>query len=214
MRKKQLSNKIYLYVKDHIPTYIFTIVLFIMGVIFGSYIISSISQSQKQEIISYLNVFFHEMNTGGWTNSQLALRQALFDNLKYLMLIWFLGLSIIGMPIIFLLIFMKGFVVGFTISFLIFEMHWRGLILSIVSIIPQNIVIVPVYIIAGVAGISFSLSLIKSRGKNRLITNQQSITSYTLLIIILAVILIFTSAFETFISPYLIKGVTPFLMLN
>lgn len=210
LRRVKMRNSTSNYLKENMTLYIFTVILFIMGVIFGSYIIYSLSLSQKQELLSIFNLFFSNIDTTNLLDSQVIFRQVLIDNLTYLAILWFLGLSIVGMPLIFVLIFTKGLIVGFTVSFLIFELNWQGLLFSFASIIPQNIIIVPVLIIAGVTGINFSLSLIRHRG-NKAYSYQQSIISYTLLILVLGGFLILASGFETFVSPYLMKGITTFI---
>jgi len=210
-RKPQINDMVGDYIRQHFTLYIFTIVLFIMGIIYGSFLIQSLSPSQKQEMIGYISQFFHGLNNNGDTivSGNIALKQVVFENLKYLVLIWFLGLSIIGMPLIFILIFMKGFVIGFTVSFLISQMQWRGFVFSVVSILPQNLLIVPVFIIASVAGIAFSLSLVISRVRKNGCSQftHQPVLSYVFLMFIMGSILLVASAFETYVSPYLMKGV-------
>ncbi|MGD9678052.1 MAG: stage II sporulation protein M [Vulcanibacillus sp.] len=206
MKRAKMKSSTNDYLKENFSMYIFTIILFIMGVIFGSYVIYSLSLSQKQELLSIFNLFYLDIDTLSLLDSQVVFKQVLIDNLKYLGVLWFLGLSIVGMPLIFILIFTKGLIVGFTVSFLIFELNWQGLLFSLASVIPQNIIIVPVLIIAGVTGINFSLSLIKHKG-NKSYSYQQSITSYTLIILILGGFLVLASGFETFVSPYLMKGI-------
>ena len=44
-------------------------------------------------------------------------RESYFSQLKYIGFIWILGISIIGLPLIFILLFAKGVVVGFTVGF-------------------------------------------------------------------------------------------------
>ena len=44
-------------------------------------------------------------------------RESYFSQLKYIGFIWILGISIIGLPLIFILLFVKGVVVGFTVGF-------------------------------------------------------------------------------------------------
>lgn len=210
LKKRKANHKAYAYVKGNISLYTFTIILFIMGVIFGSYIIYSLSSTQKQEILSIFNLFFSDIDAINLLDSQVVFKQVLLDNLKYLAILWFLGLSVVGMPLIFVLIFTKGLIIGFTASFLIFELNWQGLLFSLASIIPQNIIIVPVLIIAAVTGVNFSLSLIRNRS-NRTYSYQQSITSYTFSLFLLAGLLLLASGFETFISPYLMKGITVFI---
>ena len=42
---------------------------------------------------------------------------------------------------------MKGMVVGFTVGFLVNQMGWNGFLLSFVSVLPQNFIIIPVFIV-------------------------------------------------------------------
>lgn len=212
MQVNKLNNNVYSYMRDNSALYIFSTVLFIMGVVYGSLIIKSLSYNQEQELINYLSDFFYNISIGEWQNSKVAFQQILFDDVKYLLLIWFLGLSIIGMPIIFLIIFMKGLVVGFTISFLISELGWKGFLFSLFTIVPQNLLIVPAFIIAGVAGTLFSLSLIKNRASSKIATYQQSFISYTLLILLLGGVIVIASAYEAFVSPYLMQAITTNLL--
>jgi len=212
LRRKPFNHQLQTYVKAHFSLYIFTIILFIMGLIFGSFIVHSLSTVQKEEMVTYLSHFFHDINTNQQITTPFALKQMLYEHIKYLALFWFLGLSIIGMPLIFLLIFMKGFVIGFTISFLISGLKWKGLLFSLVSIIPQNLIIVPVYLMAGVAGILFSMSLIRSRGRKKTSNYHPSFLSYTGFIMILFAILFIAAGFEAYISPLLMKQVSGLIM--
>ncbi len=215
MRKRSpRSYQLEHYVKKHFSLYIFTIILFVMGVVFGSLIIHTLSLVQKEEMVSYLSQFFHGISDNGekWLTAQTTVQQVVFENIKYILLIWFLGLSIIGVPIIFLLLFMKGFVIGFTVSFLVSQLEWKGFLFSVVSIVPQNLIIVPTFIVAAVAGAVFSVSLIKSRIKQQHNNEFPSFTSYSILMAVLAGILVAASGFEAYISPYLMKTAASFLI--
>lgn len=211
MRKKTFNYTFYNFINENISLFIFTTVLFIMGVIFGSFLIYSLSINQKQELISYISGLLYDISNDNWQNPDISFKYIFFDNAKYLFFIWFLGLSVIGMPLIFLIVFMKGLIIGFTISFLISEMSWKGFIFAVLSIVPQNLIIVPVFIVASVAGTLFSLSLIKGRGQ-KLLIYQQSFTSYSMLTLLLIGFLLLSSLIETFISPYLIKIIAKLLI--
>lgn len=197
-----------MYAQKNMSLYIFTIILFIMGIVLGSYLIYSLSGSQKQEILTNLNMFFSGINNLE-LNIDVVFKEILFSNIKYLLIIWFLGLSIVGMPLIFVLIYLKGVIVGFTVSFFIFEMNLRGFTLAVIAIIPQNLIIVPVLIIAGVCGVRFSLSLVQSR-KNKNFSYLESFKIYSIITIGLALMLVIATALEVFVSPYLIRGTDVF----
>ncbi|MFP3381015.1 stage II sporulation protein M, partial [Bacillus sp. SIMBA_069] len=76
---------------------------------------------------------------------------------KTVAIMWVLGLSIIGLPMILLMLFLKGVVVGFTVGFLVNQLQWQGVTFAMMGILPQNLLVVPALFIVGVSGISFSL---------------------------------------------------------
>ena len=65
-------------------------------------------------------------------------------HLKWIGLIWILGLSVIGLPGILILDFLKGVLIGFTVGYLVGQYSWKGLLFALVSIAPQNLFIIPV----------------------------------------------------------------------
>lgn len=82
--------------------------------------------SQKEDLYYYLSQFFGQLSDGKQASSSDMFGQSIFHNVKYLGLMWILGISVIGMPIIFIMIFLKGIVVGFTVGFLVNQMGISG----------------------------------------------------------------------------------------
>ena len=162
MRKKiSNSNLLVQHVQANSSIYLFIITLFLMGIIFGAIVVNSLSFAQKEDLYFYLSKFFSEIEDGRITSAEELFRQSFLHNVKYLGLIWLLGISIIGLPLIFVLLFMKGVVVGFSVGFLVNQMGWSGFLLSFVSVLPQNIIIIPAFIFIGAISASFSLTLIR-----------------------------------------------------
>src|SRR5699024_12217023 len=81
------------------------------------------------------------------------------SDLKYLILLFILGLTIIGLPAIWILIFSKGLVIGFSVGFIVNQLGWKGLLLAATSIAPQNLIIIPVYLFAASIAMVFYLIL-------------------------------------------------------
>jgi stage II sporulation protein M len=205
--RKRVGQTIQAYVKEHQSLYVFTIVLFSMGIIFGAVIVNSLAPVQKQELFSFLQYFFKHIDQNGLAEPNTHFQQSFGFYLKTVGIMWFLGLSIIGLPMILLLLFLKGVVLGFTVGFLVNQMKWEGVTFSLMGVLPQNMLVVPALIIIGVAGISFSLRLIKTR----LVTKRDVILphflSYTLLVIAMLGVLMVAAMFETFVSPRLMQYV-------
>ncbi|HLR40159.1 MAG TPA: stage II sporulation protein M [Virgibacillus sp.] len=149
------------HVKEHATIYIFMIILFLTGIIFGAIIVNSMNFVQKQDLFFYLERFFGQIaNEQPIENSEI-LKSGFFYHAKYLLLLFVLGLSVIGLPVVWILLFLKGLVVGFSVGFIVNQLGLKGLLLASLSIAPQNFLIIPIYIIAGSLSMIFSLTLMR-----------------------------------------------------
>ncbi len=205
--RTRFGQTFHAYMREHQSLFLFTIVLFTMGVIFGAVIVNSLALSQKQELLVFLQYFFNNMNQHGIPEPSAHFQQAFGHYLKTVGIMWVLGLSIIGLPMILLLLFIKGVVVGFTVGFLVNQLQWQGVTFSLLGVLPQNMLVVPALLIVGVSGIAFSLRLIKTR----LVTKRDVIIphfmTYTALVVTMLAVLTVAAMFETFISPKLMQYV-------
>lgn len=86
------------------------------------------------------------------------LEQALLANGKFLLLIWFCGLSLLAIPLALAALFFRGFALGFTVSYMIGRQMSQGLLVTILGILPQNILLLPTFMIAGGLALLFSVS--------------------------------------------------------
>lgn len=154
------QRQLFDHVKEHATIYIFMVILFLTGIIFGSIIVNSMNFVQKQDLFFYLEQFFGEMTTDSQIEKREILESSFFYHAKYLLLLFVLGLSVIGLPLVWILLFLKGLAVGFSVGFLVNQLGTKGFFLASLSIAPQNLVILPVYIIAGSLSMIFSLTLL------------------------------------------------------
>ncbi|WP_077326810.1 stage II sporulation protein M [Virgibacillus siamensis] len=148
------------HVKEHATIYLFMIILFLTGVIFGAIIVNSMSFGQKEGLFFYLERFFGQISGSGQIDNGEILKTSFLYHAKYLILLFILGLSVIGLPLVWVLIFLKGLVVGFSVGFIVNQLGAKGLLLASLSIAPQNFLIIPVYLIAGSMSMIFSLTLL------------------------------------------------------
>ncbi|WP_163969921.1 stage II sporulation protein M [Oceanobacillus halotolerans] len=154
------------HVKDHAAIYSFMIILFLTGVIFGAIIVNSMTFVQKQDLFFYLERFFGQISDGQTIENSTIFKESFFYHVKYLLLLFVLGLSVIGLPIVWILLFSKGLVIGFSVGFIVNQLasqdlFLQGLFLSSLSIAPQNLVIIPIYLVAGSLSMIFSLTLLR-----------------------------------------------------
>ncbi|WP_099158430.1 stage II sporulation protein M [Virgibacillus ndiopensis] len=156
----QKRTHVFNHVKEHAAIYIFMIILFLTGVIFGAVIVNSMNTVQKLDLFFYLERFFGQIADNQQIENSEILKSSFFYHAKYLVLLFILGLSVIGLPIVWILLFLKGLVVGFSVGFIVNQLGLKGLFLASLSIAPQNIIIIPIYILAGSLSMIFSLTLL------------------------------------------------------
>jgi stage II sporulation protein M len=179
-----------------------------MGVIFGAIVVNSMSFTQKEDLFYYLSQFFGQVAGGKVADDHDLFFQSFVHNSKFIGLMWLLGISIVGLPIILILLFIKGMVVGFTVGFLVSQMGWNGFMLAFVSILPQNLIIIPVFIIMAAISVIFSLRMIKKQFMKK--SNQPILPffkGYIIVFITAAIFITVASGIEAFLSPWLMKTI-------
>lgn len=198
--------------KDQTPLYVFVSVLFLMGVVFGALMVNALTLEQQQDISRYLGDFFLSINEGGAEFQPQTFWDVAALHLKWLGLIWLLGLSVIGLPGILILDFLKGVLIGFTVGCLVGQYTWKGLLFALVSVAPHNLIVIPALLIASVAAVGFSLNIIRSRVlMSRTGHATRPFLSYTGLTLVMAAVLLAVSSFETWVTPVLMSWVTPLI---
>jgi len=202
------NNILLNHIKENMTIYIFMVTLFLTGIIFGSITVNSMSFIQKQDLFFHLDRYFIQITGEESIASKDILKRSFFFHLKYLFLLFVLGLTIIGLPVVWVLVFIKGLVIGFSVGFIVNQLGGKGLLLASISIAPQNLIIIPVYIIAGSLSMIFSLALLhKLFGRSVSGSLGRPFVQYTLVFLLLLVCAFGSSLIETFVSNEAIKAV-------
>lgn len=192
------------HLRNHPLLYIITIFMFIVGSSFGAFAVTTLNEFQIQELISYFDFFLKGLTN--WNiNSMVVAQDAILNNLKFIFLTWALGLTVIGIPIILLIVAFKGFIMGFTVGFLILEKGLAGLLMSIFAILPQNFFYVPSLIICAVAAITFSLYLLRGTMGWKKFSISHLFFNYILLLLFFCFFTIIGGLFEGYIAPLTMK---------
>jgi stage II sporulation protein M len=210
-RNRNLSFQLAKHFQKHAAIYVFTTMLFIIGVIFGAIIVNSLNAQQKHDLFHYLTMFFGQASEGEFASSNEMFLYSIFHYMKFIGLIWILGLAVIGLPITLVLLFLKGIVVGFTVGFLVNRFGLEGFFLSFVSVMPQNLILIPAFIIVSTGSISFSLRMIKQlMGERTKEALPAQLVKYSVFVVVAGLFIVVAAAFEGYISPSLIKFVVNF----
>ncbi|NLJ84133.1 MAG: stage II sporulation protein M [Halanaerobiaceae bacterium] len=198
------------YIRERLPAFTFVTIIFILGISFGAIAVKTVDYELRQDLFFYFNGFLDGFTEIEYEQSSL-LADSIRFNLFNIFVIWSFGLSMILMPLIIVFLFFKGFLLGFTVGFLVSEYSFKGILMSLAAVFPQNLLIIPVYLISTVMAIYLSLSIYKYyRGRARI--ELEDLVVYTLEMAILALILLLASLLETYLSPFLLRFLIAFIL--
>ncbi|NLN16634.1 MAG: stage II sporulation protein M [Firmicutes bacterium] len=196
-----------------VVAYFFVCTIFVMGMVFGSLAVRHVAVEQREELSHYLSSFFQTFDPGTTLSKEALARRSIMDNVvKTVGLMWLLGLSLLGAPLVLVIIFIRGFTFGFTLGFLVQEMFLRGIVVALASILPHNIIILPAIIIAGAAAMGFSWSVLRVLAGNRSINVYQQFLITTSTNLLAAGLLVGAAFIEAYITPVLIDLVNTYLI--
>lgn len=195
------KNIVINHLREHLTIYTFMIILFITGVIFGAIIVNSMHFVQKQDLFFHLEQFFGQIATQNIMTHGDIFKQSVFYHVKYLLFLFILGISLIGLPLIWVLLFLKGLVIGFTVGFIVNQLGMNGLLLAALSVAPQNLIIIPIYIGASSLAMIFSLTLLEKLFARRVSQSiVQPLGKYMTAYVILIVATVFAALLEAFVA--------------
>lgn len=189
---------------------LFFTILLIIGIITGAIFMAILNENDKILIRDYFTNFISNIENNK-LNYFSGLKNGLFNNLLYVILIWVIGISIIGAPIVVIMFFIKSFILGFSISSVIFNFNFKGCLLSFINIFPHQIINFVVYILLSTYSIFFSLRLINSIINKKQIDFKLMMNKYIKILIISVILIVISILIETFITPILIKTIIPII---
>ncbi|WP_169081877.1 stage II sporulation protein M [Paenibacillus sp. PL91] len=198
-------------IKNQLSLYVFVSVLFVVGAIFGALMVNALTLEQQQELAQDVDQYVQLMNEGIGSGEAHSFWERFFFHSKWLLVLWLLGITVVGIPGVLALNFLKGALVGFSVGTLINQYAWKGVLFSLVSIAPQNIIAVPAMIITSAAAISFSLFVIKNRLLRQTGELAPQLGSFTSTAMLMLILFAGAALFEAYISPTLIGWVSPLL---
>jgi len=204
-------------VKSHITTnrngYLFLLAAFILGISAGAFTVNGLNSMQRDELSNYFQGFLQLFGNQSVKSSELF-SLGLVENLKMIGLLWILGVTIIGLPFIFIILGIKGFITGFSSGFIVSALGTKGIIFSCLALLPKEIIIVPCLIAIGVNGINFSIRIAKSKGvqEDQKISLKTAFLSYCFVTLVFTCIIITGIIFDAYITPILVRIIAPAVM--
>lgn len=184
--------------------YLFLTIIMTIGIISGIIFIFFISKEDKSLVKQELELLFSNIKDNK-INYGNSLINSVSSSLVYLSIIWILGVSIIGIPVVIFMLFLKGFVFGFSISSIIANYGFNGVILGFITQIPSNLILLIIYLLMGFYAINFSIRLFQVLFFKKEVNLSFYFKRYNQIALISLGCIVIASLVETFLIPFLVK---------
>ncbi len=198
--------------QDNLLIIAFMLIIFVVGIICGSIAANTLTYQQKQRLLTYFGRFFNEINQLISTKQNIVISKVILSNLKFVVLFWFLSLSIVGAIIIPFIIILRGFIVGFASTFLIREMFFKGIVMTMVAILPQNLLIIPGLLLGGFFSLIFVFKLGRGLVFNSKYNLRSLLSGYSCSMLGVSILLLIAALVEIYLVPIFIRMVESFMI--
>lgn len=173
------------HVIKHPGLYQAVLILFVLGWVVGHFAMNGLDEKNRVELQNYIQGFMKIFVLEKVDNIEV-LKVSLYREFKQVLLMWALGLSIIGIPILFLTVFLRGFVLGFVVLAVFRAVGSEAIVLITATFVFKYFILIPAFFALAVNGVSFSNVLVqKLTGKKRLFENmKKNMLQYTFFTVI------------------------------
>ena len=184
----------------------FIVFLYIVGIVCGTLFTNYINNHDKTLLMNQVTNYISGVKQ--LSKSTFGIK-ALFANLNnnflQLLIIYVLGLSLIGIITVILIIYFKGFISGITLSSFILKYKIKGIIYTsiytVFCIIPYFIC----YTFISFFAIYVSLKVIKAFLKKEKLNFKQFLGKYIISFLICILLVIISSIIDSYLLPVIIK---------
>ena len=179
------------------------LVIFIVGLIFGSIYITILSNDQKLLIMNKVSNFFKTITKIKFEYKIDIFKNSLYSNLLCVCSIWILGISIVGIPIVFIIMFFKSFILSFSVSSIFAKYGFKGIVKVLIYLFPSNIIFTIFVIFLSTYSIIISSNIFLSAFKKETINFKLFMGKYLFLLVIGVLISILCALYDAFVNPFI-----------
>ncbi len=197
-KKNRISNVILEFIQTNSKTCLILLIIFFIGVLLGVIFVNNCKETQENQIKSYIQNFVDGIRENYQISSTKLLWNAIMKNFITALVLWFLGLTLIGVPLIYLFIGYKGYCIGFTAASIIATLGGaKGILFIASTMLLQNIIYIPIIIALATSSVKLYKKIMEDRRRENIKTQ---ILKHTIFSVFMLVILILNSFIEAYIS--------------
>lgn len=200
---KRRNSIIKTHIENNLREYAIASIIFIIGILFGVIFINNLNDTQNNEIGNYINISIENLKESQDINQLLFIKETIKENLTFVILLWLMGSTVIGLLLVYIIVAFKGFCLSYTISAIFHVLNNGKTIAMLVStMLLKNIIVIPCTIALAVSGMKVYKSIMQDRRKENI---KLEILRHTGFSIFILIILILSSLIEVYLSQLILK---------
>lgn len=196
------------HISENINIYFKVLIIFLIGICIGIAVVNQLPETGLQNINEYITNSINTLKNNNEISRFQMLKSSLFKNVVIVLIIWFLGLTLVGSFILYFITFIIGITLGYTLAAIMTSFTFmQGILFFFTAMLLQNIINIPAIIFLIVQGIKSHKNLMsKQNTSNKYILAKHS--AYSILVMIL---LVLASLIEVYISGNLVYTIAKYL---
>ena len=205
VRKRQKNNikeLISRHIYDNIKLYLIVIIILVVGIIAGVVFVNNTSAEEAQEIQNYIIEFINLLKQGNSIDTGQLLKKSLGDNITLIIIMWLIGSTVIGIPIVMGIVLFRGFCIGYSVSAIIASIGvQKGILFFFTTMFLHNLIFIPVIICMTISCMRLYKSIMKDKRRENI---KIEIIRHTLISIVLGLLLVLAAFIEAYVSTNLL----------
>lgn len=189
--------------------YILLLIFLLIGIVLGVFFINNSDETQKNEVSEYINNFVNTLKDNNSIDKNELVKVSIKKNILMGIALWFIGSTIIGLPLIYFFVLYKGLCMGYTMAGAIFTLGTgKGVVFCLSSILFQNIIFIPAVFLIAVSSTKLCYAIIKNRSKENI---KLELIRHSLVSVISVVLFMLSSLIEVYISTNLLTFIIKYI---
>lgn len=207
-QKSMLKNMILGYINENIKIYAIVTLMFLIGWVIGIIFVNNSQEVQQEQINGYINTFIQGIKSDAEISKPEILKNSILSNLGITLVLWFLGSTVIGMPLIYIVILYKGYSIGCTISAIVASLGTgKGIVFILSTMLLQSIIYIPCLLSLAVSGVKLYKQIMEDRRTENI---KIQILRHSIFCIFIFLMLIIAALIETYISTNIAQKLIKF----
>lgn len=181
------------------------------GIMLGSFFSVKMSDEKSEATAKYIQNFISSYGLQSTDKGEIF-KFSLYSNIKLVIFLWISGLWVGLIPFGIIQVGLKGYKIGFSTTIFVKIFGIKGILLAILSILPQLLFMLPVVIIYSVFNINFALFLKNAKYQRLSLNIKNRLYVRNLIFFVGAVVMsIISGLVDAYIVPPILKPICSLL---